>query len=134
MATTPQFASTPKSSWSGNLTTGTNTYDGTSGTTLLLTAGASGSFIRSLELEAAGTNAASNIRIFINNGSTNATAANNALYMQYSLPATTAATATSTAHISIPLNIAIQATYRVYVVLSSTVAAGWQVNAVYGDL
>lgn len=133
MATTPNFTATPKIAWAGNLTTGTNTYDGTSGTTLVLTAGSSGSFIRSLELEAAGTNIASNIRVFINNGSTVATATNNALYIQYSLPATTASSSAATPHISIPLNIAIQANYTIRVVLSTTVAAGWQVTAVYGD-
>jgi len=133
MAISPQFTGTPQVSWSGNLTTGTNTYDGTSGTTLLLTAGASGSFVRSIECEAAGTNAATNVRVFINNGSTTGTAANNALLMQYSLPATTAATTTATAHVSIPLNIPLKASYKIYVVLSSNVAAGWQLTGIYGD-
>jgi len=133
MATQPLFTGTPKQSWSGNLTTGTNTYDGTSGVTLLVTAGSSGSFLRSIECEAAGTNVASNVRIFVNNGSTNGTASNNALIMQYSLPATTAATATGTAHVTIPLNLPIQGTYRIYITLSANVAAGWQFTAVYGD-
>jgi len=133
MATSPQFTATPKLAWSGNLTTGTNTYDGTSGTTLLLTAGSSGSFVRSIIAKAAGTNVASNVRIFVNNGSTNGTASNNALIAEYSLPATTAATATATAQIEIPMNLPVTASYKIYVVLSTTVSAGWQFTAVYGD-
>jgi hypothetical protein len=133
MANAPQFTGTPKIAWSGNLTSGTNTYDGTSGTTVVFTAGASGSFLRSLELEAAGTNVASVLRIFINNGSTVGTASNNALVMQYSLPATTASSTVGTPHITIPLNLAVQANYVVRVVLATTVSAGWQISSVYGD-
>lgn len=133
MATSPQFTGTPKTSWTGNLTTGTNTYDGTSGTTVLFTAGSSGSFLRSIELEAAGTNVATVVRIFINNGSAVGTASNNALIMQYSLPATTASATSGTPHISIPLNLAVQANYVVRVVLATSVAAGWQISGVYGD-
>lgn len=133
MATSPQFTGTPKLSWSGNLTTGTNNYDGTSGSTLLLTAGSSGSFIRSIMAKAAGTNVATVVRIFANNGSTNGTAANNALISEFSLPATTAASATGTSNIEIPLNLPIAASYRVYVVIATTVSAGWNFTAVYGD-
>lgn len=133
MATNPNFTATPKVSWSGNLTSSTNTYDGTSGTTLLLTAGSSGSYLKSIECEAAGTNVASNVRIFINNGSTSGTASNNALILQYGLPATTAATATPTPRLSIPVNLAIPASYTVRIVLTTTVASGWQFTAFYGD-
>lgn len=133
MATSPQFTGTPKIAWAGTLATGTNTYTGTSGTTAVMTAGSSGSFLKSIEMEAVGTNIASVIRIFINNGSTVGTASNNSLIMQVSLPATTAATATATAHVSIPLNLAIPANYIVYATLATTVASGWAVTAVYGD-
>jgi hypothetical protein len=123
-----------KTAWSGNLTTGTNTYTGTSGTSLLLTAGASGSFIRSIMCEAAGTNVATVVRVFVNNGSTEATATNNALILQFSLPATTATATAATAHLEIPLNLAIQSGYTIRVVLATSVAAGWQFTAFYGDL
>ncbi len=131
--TSPIYTLTPVISWSGNLVTGTNTYDGTSGTTLLLTAGANGNFLRSIVAEAAGTNIASVVRIFINNGATNGTASNNALILQYSLPAVTAATATATAHIEIPINLAIPATYKVYVTLVTTVASGWNFSSTGGS-
>jgi len=133
MATSPNFTATPKIAWSGNLTTGTNTYDGTSGTTVVFTAGSSGSFLRSLELEAAGTNVATVLRVFINNGSAVGTASNNALVMQYSLPATTASATVGTPHVTVPLNLAVPAGYVVRVVLATTVAAGWQISSVHGD-
>lgn len=133
MATTPNFTATPKMGWSGTIATGTNTYTGTSGTTTLMTAGSSGSFVRSIELEAIGTNIATVLRVFINNGSTVGTEANNTLYCQYSLPATTASATTATSHISLPLNIALPASYTIQVVLGTTVANGWKVTAIYGD-
>jgi cyanophycinase-like exopeptidase len=133
MATSPNFTATPKIAWSGNLTTGTNNYDGTSGTTVVFTAGSSGSFLRSLELEAAGTNVATVLRVFINNGSAVGTASNNALVMQYSLPATTASATVGTPHVTVPLNLAVPAGYVVRVVLATTVAAGWQISSVHGD-
>jgi hypothetical protein len=131
--TTPIFPLTPKASWTGNLTTGTNTYDGTSGTTLLMTAGADGALVKTIEAEAAGTNTQSLLRIFLNNGSTNATASNNALIFQALLPGTTAATTAATSHMSIPLNFAIPASYKLYATLVTTVAAGWNITAMFGD-
>lgn len=132
--TTPIFAHVPKISWSGNLTSATNTYDGTSGTTLVFTADATdGSFVSTIVAKAAGTNIASAARVFINNGSTTGTASNNALFMEIALPATTASTTTSTAAVSLPVNLQLPAGYRLYVVLTTTVAAGWQFVALGSD-
>lgn len=132
--TTPIFTNVPKISWSGNLTTGTNTYDGTSGTTLLFTADATdGSYVAGVYAKAAGTNIATNVRLFINNGSTTGTAANNALFLEQTLQATTASATSSTNNIYIPVNIQLPISYRLYIVLSTTVAAGWQFIAVGGD-
>lgn len=133
MASTPNFTGTVQNTWTGNLTTGTNTYDGTSGTTLICTAGASGAFLKSIECCAAGTNIATVLRIFLNNGSTTGTASNNALIYQQSLPATTASASAATQNISVPLNLQLKASYKVYVVIGTTVAAGWQFTAISGD-
>ena len=60
---------------------------------LVFTADATqGSFVRSIRLKAIGTNVATVARVYINNGSTNGTAANNVLFSEFSLPATTAST------------------------------------------
>jgi len=54
------------------------------------TAGANGSRVERIRFMAEGTNVATVARVFINNGSTNATAMNNALIAEIALPATTA--------------------------------------------
>lgn len=113
-------------------------YDGTTNATLLLTAGTKGSFIQKLVLEAAGPTGnatASVLRVHINNGSTNATATNNVLYMQYSLPITTVSNTTATAHIEIPLMLQLEPGFKLYVSLGSSanLAGGWFITAVGGD-
>lgn len=120
-----------------NVVTGSTSaaYDGTSGTVLVHTAGVNGSFIQKLVCEAFGTNIASVLRVYINNGSTTATASNNVLYYQYSLPATTQSATVATAHIEIPLNIQIPTGYKIYASISCTanLASGWMVAAIGGE-
>lgn len=131
--TSPIFGLTPVATWSGNLTTGTNTYDGTSGTTLACTAGSNGAWVDHIKATAAGTNVATVLRVFINNGSTTGTASNNALIWQQSLPATTASASAATQNIIIPLNLVIPNGYRIYVVIATTVSAGWQFTTFSAD-
>lgn len=132
--TSPIFILTPKNGFGGNLTTGANSYDGTSGTvTTLMTAGTNGAFLRSIVLEAQGTNIATVYRCWVNNGLTPGTAANNSLLYTQSLPATTASATSATPHIEIPINMAFAANYVILNVLGTTVAAGWTITAMYGD-
>jgi hypothetical protein len=91
-----------------------------------------GGFVQRIRLKAIGTNVATVARIYINNGSTNATAANNVFYGEISLPATTAATTSATVDVDYPLNIALPAGYKLYVGLGATVAAGWVVSVIAG--
>lgn len=76
------------------------------------------------------------VRVYLNNGSTNATATNNSLIKEISIPASTvnvAATAASPAY-EIPLNIQMPPSYRIYVGYSASVANGvLQVTAFGGD-
>lgn len=132
-STSPIFTNVPQMSWTGNLISGTNTYDGTSGATLLMTAGANGSYLRSIFCEAAGSNVVTVVRVFVNNGSSVGSAGNNALIYQQTLPATTAIATAATTHIEIPLNITLKASYSVYVVMATSVSAGWQFTALSGD-
>jgi hypothetical protein len=115
-------------------TTGSNTYDGTNANAkLVFTADATnGSYIQRLRFKAIGTNVASVARIFLNNGSTNGTATNNSFYGEVSLPATTAIATAATVEIDYPLNMALPAGFRVYVLIATTVAAGWVVTPVAG--
>lgn len=133
--TSPIFSRLGDVQWSTTtLATGTNTYDGTNANTVLVfTADATnGGFIRSLRFKPIGTNVATVARVFINNGSTNSTAANNVFYGEYSLQATTASSSAALLDGEYPMGIALPAGYRVYVLIATTVAAGWVVSAVAG--
>ncbi len=106
--------------------TATGDYSGVSANHVLIhTAGSNGSFVRGIRCTAEGTNTASVLRVYLNNGSTNGTATNNALIGQVTLPATTATNTAATVEIYYPLNLPIGAGFRVYVGVATTVAAGW---------
>lgn len=92
-----------------------------------------GGFIQRLRFKAIGTNTASVARIFINNGSANTTASNNAFYGEVSLPATTASAVAATIEIDYPMNFALRPGFRIYVGLGTTVAAGWVCTAIGGQ-
>jgi hypothetical protein len=116
------------------MTTATGDYTGQSGNHVLVhTAGANGSYVRKLRFKAIGSNVATVARIYLNNGSTAATAANNAFYGEVSLPATTATNTASTVDIEYPLEIALASGNRIYVGLATTVAAGWVPVCVAGQ-
>ena len=94
-----------------------------------------GSRIIGVHLEPIGTNVASVARIYVNNGATNGTAANNQLIGQVSLPTTT--TSNTAAFGSSDFYFAggaldLPASYRVYVGLGTTVAAGWVASPILG--
>lgn len=127
---------------SNNATTGmnqlvtavANDYTGVSGNnSLIFTAGANGSYIDRIQFKAGGTNVASVARIFINNGSTPGTAANNVFYGEISLPITTAIATTATVDLVYPMGFAINAGFRIYFGLGTAVAAGWVATVVAGD-
>jgi hypothetical protein len=93
-----------------------------------------GSFLVGFTVKATGTNVATVARMFLNNGSTNATAINNALISEMSLPATTASATTNTsADIFWPIGKPLEPGTRIYIGLATAVASGWQFVPVYGD-
>lgn len=117
-------------------TTAAADYTGATAThnKLVFTADATnGGFIERLRFKAIGTNTASVARIFINNGSANTTASNNAFYGEVSLPATTAIATAATIEIDYPMNFALKPGFRIYVGLGTTVAAGWVCVAIGGQ-
>lgn len=123
--------------WIGPMTAANTTKDLTSGTTYLgFTADATyGGFVRYARFQALGTNsAATALRIWLNNGSTTGTAANNTMIYQQQLPATTNSEVVSLVPIDIPLNIAIPPGYRIYFTLGTAPnSAGWQGTVVGGN-
>ncbi len=117
-------------------TTAAADYTGATAThnKLVFTADATnGGFIQRLRFKAIGTNTASVARVFINNGSANTTAANNAFYGEVSLPATTAIATAATIEVDYPMNFALKAGFTIYVGLGTTVAAGWVCTPIGGQ-
>ena len=91
-----------------------------------------GGYVARLRFKSKGTNVASVARIYLNNGSVNTTATNNSFFEEVSLPATTLNNAGATVTIDIPMNIALNPGFRIYVGLGTTVAAGWVCTPVAG--
>lgn len=102
--------------------------------TLVFTADpTNGSYVQRLRFKAGGTNVATVARIYLNNGSTNGTATNNAFYGEVSLPATTASATSATIDVDYPMGFALPPGFRIYFGLATAVAAGWNCIAIAGD-
>lgn len=116
------------------MTLAANDFTGVSANYVLLhTALADGSFIETLRFKARGTNVASAMRVFINNGLTPATAANNFFWDDMVLPATTAnATGMTGVQVTMPMRLLMPAGFCVYAGLATAVAGGWGGIAVAG--
>lgn len=115
------------------ITTANTAKDGT-GTVLTVFASdtANGGFVQRIRFRSAGTNVATVARIFINNGSTNATASNNILYDEITLAATTLSEVSALATYEIPLNFALPPNYRLNVTIGTSVSAGYYVSVIGG--
>lgn len=131
----PIFTDTPRSAWSA-ITAANTAKDGTGTTLVVVTADAvEGGYFMGLTCEPAGTNVATVCRVFLNNGSTPATAANNTLIGQISLPATTLSETSTATMQSVDriFNRPLPPGYRIYVCLATAVAAGWHITGLSGD-
>lgn len=129
--TAPIFPLAPAASYV-TLTTASTNKDGT-GATLLFTAGTNGALLDFIRSRAMGTNTATVLRVFLNNGSDPTVAANNALITEKTIAGTTLSEVAELDEITIPLNLAIPGSYRIYVALGTTVAAGLKVSAFGGQ-
>lgn len=135
--TLPIFPLTPKVSW-GTVTTANTAKDGTGTVVTVFTAGADGSRIDQIKVRALGTNVATVMRFFVNNGSTNATAANNTLIHEVTIASTTLSETSALADnlITVTVNTTetlppipyLQAGYKINVTIGTSVAAGLAVT------
>lgn len=130
--TTPIFPLTPKASWA-TITAANTAKDGTGTVNTVVTAGANSAYVEDIRAKPLGTNVASVLRIFLNNGSTNTVAANNTLWYEISLPVSTLTEVASMNDVVIPINRAIPAGYKLNAVIGTAVAAGWAVTGASGD-
>lgn len=134
--TTPIFPLVPHISWinAAGLVANTTT-DLTSGTNYAsnFTAGTNGSRVDFIRARALGTNVQTVVRVWINNGSTTATAANQTLFFERTLPSSTGNQTTELADIIIPINVTLPAGYTFYYTFGTAVAAGYDIQVIGGD-
>lgn len=131
--TTPIFLSTPKSSFVSTGVNANTALDGTGTVALAFTAGTNGSKVEQVQMEHLGTNVATVVRFFINNGSSNTTAANNSLVYEVTMAANTLSqTAASTPVVFYP-NWVLPTGYKINVTIGTAIAAGVQVTCFGGD-
>ena len=142
--TNPIFPLTPVNSWVSGAAANAATPGVTANTTKDLTSGTiygpiftakavDGSRLDFIKVRSLGTNVATVIRIWINNGSATGTAANNTLYLERTLSATTVSETAEQPDVILPLNISIAAGYRIYATFGTAVAAGFNLIAIGGD-
>jgi hypothetical protein len=132
--TTPIFSKLGDIQWINTVLTANTTTDLTAGTSyLVFTSDATnGGYVQKLRIRPLGTNIATVMRVWINNGSATTSAANNTLYDEISLAASTVSQTSALALYELPLNFALPAGYKIYVTLGTTVAAGFDVISVAG--
>jgi hypothetical protein len=132
--TNPIFSKLGDVQWAAApITTANTAKDGTGTVITVFTADATnGGFVQKLIARPIGTNVATVLRVFLNNGSSNATAANNSLIAEMTLPATTLSEVAAQPDFALPLNIAIPPGYKLNCTLGTSVAVGHQLTAVGG--
>lgn len=131
--TAPIFSIAGDIEWGTTAITTANTAkDGTGTVLTCFTADVDGAFVQRIRFRAAGTNIATVARVFINNGSANSTPANNILYDEITLAATTLSEVAALATYELPINFALPAGYKLNVTLGTTVAAGYFVSVIGG--
>ena len=132
--TAPIFSLLGDVQWGPTAITTANTAKDGTGTVLnVFTADATnGGFVQRIRFRSAGTNIATVARIFINNGSTNATAGNNVLFDEITLAATTVSEVAALVTYELPLNFALPPGYKLNVTIGTTIAAGYFVSVIGG--
>jgi len=130
--TAPIYSRVASIAWS-TVTTANTAKDGTGTVVTIFTADATnGGRVEKIKVRAMGTNTATVLRVWINNGSTNATAANNTLYTEITVAATTVSEVAALLDNEIPMNIALPPGYKINITIGTTVAAGLHCTAVGG--
>ena len=131
--TLPIYTKEPDIQWSPSILKTANTArDGTGTVLTAFTASADGAYLQKIRFRAIGTNVATVARVWINNGSDPATAANNILFEELTLPATTASEAAQLTVQDIVLGFPLPAGYKLTVAVGTTVAAGYYVSVLGG--
>lgn len=130
----PRFPAIGEVQWGATaLATANTAKDGTGTVLTVFTADATdGSWVRSVRFQPAGTNIATVGRVFVNNGASNATPANNIYFGQLTLPATTNSEVAALFAPEFPLGFWLPAGYKINCTVGTTVAAGFFISVVGG--
>lgn len=136
--TTPIYSLAGQVNWNPtNIQTANTAKDGTGTVSIIFTAGSNGGRVERVRVRARGTNVATVLRIFINNGGDTTVAANNVLYAEATIAATTLSEVAALALTEIPnttdttgFPMVLPAGYRLTCTIGTTVAAGLDVTAV----
>jgi hypothetical protein len=134
--TSPIFSSVGDIEWTTVQTAANTTFDGTLGTpAIVFSASADGGFVQRIRFRASGSATATVARIFINNGQSTGSLANNVLFDEITLAGTTVSQTAAQAVYELPLNIALPAGYRILTTLGTVQSAGggWYAVAVGGS-
>jgi len=130
----PIFTRLADIQWSATALSAANTAkDGTGTVATVFTADATeGGYVSKLTARPSGTAVATVLRVFINNGSTNATPGNNILFAEMTLPAITLSEVAAQPAYEMELNLALPAGYKINCTLGTAVAAGYYLSVVGG--
>lgn len=136
--TIPIYSKAGKIEWTNALKTANTAKDGTGTVATIFTAGADGARVERIRIRALGTNVATVLRIFINNGGATSIPTNNVLYAEITVAATTvsevAALLTTnefpSAADTTAFPIVLPAGYKLTATVGTTIAAGLDVTAI----
>lgn len=130
--TEPIYSLVPNVGW-GVIDTANTAKDGTGTVVTIFTAGSEGGRVESIKVRSKGTNVATVLRIWLNNGSTNATAGNNTLIMEATISATTVSEVAAQPDLEIPIFKSIPNGHKINITIGTSVAAGLHVTAFGGN-
>jgi hypothetical protein len=134
--TNPIYSGVGDIQWGATALVAANTtYEATGSNVLtVFSSSVSGSFVQRVRFKASGSTVATVARLFINNGETITTTANNILFDEITLPAITSGSTAATAVFELPFNVALPAAYRILATTATAqVNGGWYVSAVGGS-
>lgn len=136
--TAPIFSAKGAIQWNPAILNTANTAkDGTGTVATVFTGNAAGNnagnFVQKLVARPLGTNVATVLRLFINNGSVNTTAANNSLIAELTLPAAILSEIAAQPDYVLPLNFAVPAGFKLNATIGTTVVAGFAVTIIGGE-
>jgi hypothetical protein len=131
--TSPIYTASGDTQWAVSATTANTTKDLTSGTIFtVFTASENGGYVQRIRFKPLGNNVATVARVWINNGLSTTTSANNTYWDDISLPSTTVSEISAQPTFELPLNMALPAGYTILVTLGTAVVAGYTITVIGG--